>query len=83
MIKVIFLNIRENLYYMLLCTMLKKTKDSELMLEHNRQDWETSWGTNFPMNGVNDSDLFKIAEQKLRTMKIGKNTIEHVNFRNE
>ena len=55
-------------------------KDSELMSEYNRKDWETSWGTNFPTDGVNDGEFFKIAEDKLRKMKIGKNTIENINF---
>ena len=42
MMKVKLMDIRGHLHYMLLCNMLKKMKDSELMIKFKRKDWETS-----------------------------------------
>ena len=51
------------------------------MSEFNRNDWETSWGINYPTGGgVNDNQFLKIAETKLKTMKINKKNIEYVSF---
>ena len=73
------LDIRGNLCYMM-CYYSKKMEESEVISETNRKEWEQSWGYNNLTGGINNRDFIKLAEDKLRSMKLCNPNEENVNY---